>query len=657
MTSRARGGVLMLFALVFMTGCETKVEAEDPPPADAAAAPAVLEVMETFPEDYDFEVFEDTVVTVTFNKEMDARSINVNTFVLVDQNLRTLPADVRYEARTRTARLTPLVPLAYGSVYTADVTHRVRDKDGRHLNGGYEWIFTTRAQPLSRHLVTQPADQATDVSVKTRVVVELHGSVDTTRFDPAMFTLTDASAAGVPGTVNLISAFDGVLTFTPDAELDPAAVYTARLAQGVPLSGGVTLDEDVVWSFTTAAARTATLQLGDAPVDRAQAVAVDADGNVYTAGMTGYNDERGAPVRELTVIKSSGDGVVRWTQRLGSTESLAEATAIAIDSQGDVVVAGLARGDVEGGKSLGEMDAIVLKLGAADGVVAWVTHVGTDRDDVAHAVALDAADNVYAAGSTQGVLDGQTRVGRADGFVAQLDGDGALVWAVQIGSADNDVLTALDVDPDGRLFAAGNASANVGALRNAGFDDILIAEFDPADGALIGARLIGTLQVDRATAIVADAAGIYVGGYTYGTLGETSYGLEDAVVIAFGGDIAVAPLWIEQFGDKGLDSVRALATDGGEMLTMSGVSFDFAAGSRGIVQKFDTATRLPVWFALIEDSVAAGSTLTVTASGVAVDPATGAAFVVGSTQGPLGNNAVVGEDQFIVSFDADGAAR
>jgi hypothetical protein len=93
------------------------------------------------------------------------------------------------------------------------------------------------------------------------------------------------------------------------------------------------------------------------------------------------------------------------------------------------------------------------------------------------------------------------------------------------------------------------------------------------------------------------------------------------------------------------------------MLTMAGVAFDFAAGSRGFARKFDAVNRVPIWFALVENSVAAGTTMSVSASGVALDAATGDAFVVGSTQGPIENNAVVGEDQFLVSFDADGAAR
>ncbi len=643
-------------AAVMVAGCSTDVQTTETEARRSNSEPTTLEIMETYPEDYDFEVIEDTIVSVTFNKDMDPKTINVTTFVLVDQTYRPIPADVTYDSKTKTARLSPLKPLTYGTVYTADVTHRVRDATGRHLNGGYQWVFSVREQPLSAHLKTQPVDQATDVSVKTRLVVELHGAVDTEKFDPASFTLTDIAAVPVAGSVDLISAFDGVLTFTPDAELLPGAVYNAKLSKGVPLLSGATLDQDVLWSFTTAE-RNSTLQWGNAPLDRALGAAVDASGSVFTAGLRGYAGSDGLPVRELVVTKSDSDGRLSWTKQFESSEGLIEGRGIALDSQGDVIVTGLARGDVDASSALGKIDAVVLKLSSATGEIIWVTHLGTETDDYGFALAVDVEDAIYVAGMTNGMLEGQASSGRADGFVAKLDTDGALVWTRQIGSGENDSFTAITVDPTERVFVAGNAGGSIGAQLNAGFDDIVVAELDAATGEIIAINMLGTPQVDRATAIGANVAGVFVGGYSYGALGDSSFLLEDAVLIAFADDVSTTPLWIEQFGADGLESITALVSDGGDFLTMTGNAYDFTEGSRGFVQKFDVSSRTPVWSAVIENSVEPATKMSVTADAIAVDPATDKTYVVGSTLGPVDQNAVVGEDAYLVSYDADGNPR
>lgn len=645
-------------AVVVLAGCETTVEPEEEPAEDnTSTAPQFLEVMETFPGDHDSEVAEDAVISVKFNNEMDVKTVNSATILLMGQGQKTVPSEVKYDAKTKTATLSPLTPLSFNADYVGHVTHRVRDTAGRHVSGAYQWQFTVRARPMSLHLVTQPADAAVDVNVKTRVVIELHAPVDVDAFDPAAFTLADANGAGVAGVVSLVSAPEGVLIFAPEAELAPATTYTATVAKGVPLKTGEALDENVTWSFTTAAARTVTMQYGDAPVDRANAVAVDADGNIFLAGVTSYTGADGGDISEWVVTKASADGVRMWLKQIPIADGGAVAHSAAVDGAGNVVVAGVVTGAVEGGTSAGATDVLIVKLDGSNGDVAWATQFGTDKDDAAFGIALNTAGDSYVVGATQGVLTGQTSAGRVDGFIALLDVDGNMVWATQYGSSDNDFINGVSIDPAGNVFAAGNTAGSIGTGTNAGFDDIFVSQIDPADGAVLATRLIGTAQVDYAAAITATASGVYVAGSTYGTLGATAFGFEDAVLIALSTDITAAPTWIEQFGGEGFDIVNALASDGADTLALSGTRFDFGSGARAFVQRFDAVSQAVTWSALVEDVATPPEVMSVVGLGVAFDTVSGNVHAAGYTLGSIDGNAVVGEDAYLVSFDVDGAPR
>ena len=132
--------------------------------------------------------------------------------------------------------------------------------------------------------------------------------------------------------------------------------------------------------------------------------------------------------------------------------------------------------------------------------------------DQATAVAVDAAGNVYAAGSIE---DGGT--GAAFGVV-KFDRAGTVRWAARYeGSAGGVGGSALAVTADGagNVYAAGYVGD--GVIFNTNFD-FLVVKFGPTGTEQWARRYDGPARgFDQATEVVVDANGnVYVSGFSYG---------------------------------------------------------------------------------------------------------------------------------------------
>ena len=91
-------------------------------------------------------------VTATFSEAMDPSSINGSTFELRNAANSLVPATVSYDPATLKAILTPSIPLAASSSYTATVKGgtldpRAKDVAGNGLSANVVWTFTTAAAP------------------------------------------------------------------------------------------------------------------------------------------------------------------------------------------------------------------------------------------------------------------------------------------------------------------------------------------------------------------------------------------------------------------------------------------------------------------------------------------------------------------------------
>ncbi len=155
-------------------------------------------------------------------------------------------------------------------------------------------------------------------------------------------------------------------------------------------------------------------------------VACDMDGNVFVVG-----DEP-----SIFTVKLSPDGEILWTQEGGGSG----AYACAVDSRGDVIVAG---------KILGaDWDWKIIKY-SSEGEILWERIEGGPLWDIPNSVCVDSDDNIYVAAP----------------WVVKYDPDGNIIW----------------FDPPG-LIGSGwlsyGGEANIYMTRNWEYPEIICADLD-----------------------------------------------------------------------------------------------------------------------------------------------------------------------------------
>ena len=131
--------------------------------------------------------------------------------------------------------------------------------------------------------------------------------------------------------------------------------------------------------------------------DAAIGLALDASGNAYVTGSvfagTGYSGKT-----DYLTVKYNSAGVQQWKQQYnGPGNSFDYPTAIAADNAGNVVITGYSNGI--------DLDFATIKYNT-NGVQQWIARYNgpANSADIAYALALDNAGNVYVTGSDQKVI-------------------------------------------------------------------------------------------------------------------------------------------------------------------------------------------------------------------------------------------------------------
>ncbi len=226
-------------------------------------------------------------------------------------------------------------------------------------------------------------------------------------------------------------------------------------------------------------------------------VAVDNQGNVVTAGSL-WN---GTDLDFRTVKQAADDGTVLWDVTLDGPAAASDETVadVALDAAGNVYVAGTT------GPAM-EQDYLLVKYAAGDGSRLWTAGLTTagPYDGVA-GLALDAAGNAYvAAWYMNGTND--------DFRVLKYSPDGALLWSAGHGTAARDFPVALALDPLGNVLVTGTSGA-------APVFDVLTVKFAASDGAVLWSATYASPEglSDAAGGIAVDAAGdAFVASYAEG---------------------------------------------------------------------------------------------------------------------------------------------
>eukprot|EP00434_Breviolum_minutum_P040926 symbB.v1.2.036391.t1/scaffold5127.1/size30577/4 len=250
----------------------------------------------------------------------------------------------------------------------------------------------------------------------------------------------------------------------------------------------------------------------------------------------------GAGSWDGVVVKYNLDGTQAAIASF-ATNAEDEVRACVIDSSNNIYVSGFSRGllpgTFEGGAAPPGIDMFVAKLDSSLNQQ-WLIQAGsTQGDDKASAIALDSAGNVVVGGSTAATWPEQTRVGSWDSFIIKYEVNntgGSRQWVIQFGSVGADYLYGLTVDTvSDDIYAAGGTGGEFEGNTHQGGNDMYLIKVS-STGTIVWSRVDGvpsSTSSEQGNAVVVDSAqNVYVFGNTQGQLtGATSNGNQDARLV------------------------------------------------------------------------------------------------------------------------------
>jgi hypothetical protein len=300
--------------------------------------------------------------------------------------------------------------------------------------------------------------------------------------------------------------------------------------------------------------------------------------------------------------------------------------AIAEDSAGNIVIVGSIKGtvDMDPGSGVsnltnsGNRDSYIAKYSSTGSLIWAETFSGSASNSVGQgsAVKIDAAGNIYAAGSFSGGVNfnpGGTATtlsapGRTDAYVVKLDANGGLVWAKSTTgtSTSVDQIYALCLDGQGGVNVAGafQDSIQLGSttLTATGAGEAFVAHLDSTGnfawamssaGSGTSTAEIRSMATDSNGRVV--MAGFYAGSVTFGsglnasTLSSSS-GTRDALIWVV--DNAGTTAWTKGYGSNDFDQATAITVDNSNNIYVAGAFSGTVAFSTGVFPQQITSTGL-----------------------------------------------------------------
>ncbi len=277
--------------------------------------------------------------------------------------------------------------------------------------------------------------------------------------------------------------------------------------------------------------------------DDANAVAVDAHGNIYVTGETESRDLNATPVggKPLTaaVFKgyltkySPGGQKMVWRLMIGGSSNTVP-RAIALDGDGNIYVAGTTGArdlplvkpvqDQQTGLNI----AFLMKFDP-EGKLLFSTYFGGERNEEGLALAIDSMGSIYLAGRAtstklpvKNALQPALAGGGQDAFIAKYTKDYQLAYATYLGgTGGTDNVSAIAVGPDDSLYVTGDTMSPGLATENAYIRQPVsysgyLAKLSPNGDQLSYFTYVGwKAGYTETQSLTVDAAGrAYIGGNT-----------------------------------------------------------------------------------------------------------------------------------------------
>jgi len=407
--------------------------------------------------------------------------------------------------------------------------------------------------------------------------------------------------SGVYGGLDLQTAFD--LAFDPTTDnLLVVGAYDGSLKLD-----GITLDPPaqaglVYPGFLAKFRSNGGVESGDGPIATLTGILVTPTGETVVAGFSdGLNPLAGQTIGGHFIAKLTKEGQLSWVRSRQSNITVGMRMAFALD--GNVLVLGSFTGTVDWSDngslltSKGTDDVFLLKLDIASGNLLWAQQLGESNDDLASAVAVDPAGNIFVGMNFDGSFThvpgkSVTSDGAGDsGMVAKLSPDGNAEWAVALQGTQNQVVHALAIGPGGEVFVTGkfdgtmelkDPANTITALPGTGSNDLFVMRLT-ANGQFAWAHALGATDGIITGLAVGQDGDVFCAGMFGGTADLGGGALATNVTMdGFVGRLSGSGthLWSKDFGS--VTGYNLLALKLGEktlaLATSANGSLNFGAG-------------------------------------------------------------------------------
>ena len=175
----------------------------------------------------------------------------------------------------------------------------------------------------------------------------------------------------------------------------------------------------------------------------------------------------------------------------------------------------------------GNQDGLILKMNDSLSAMLLSSYFGGSGDDAAYAFCFDKSNNIYLTGGTESNnLPGKsnTIIGGIDGFIAKIDGTGALIKSIYLGTNQYDQSYLIQCDKNNNVYVYGQTTGNIiptaGVYKNAGAKQFIIV-FDKNLNGVTRQTVFGANtsfpQLSPTAFVVDECSRLYLAGWGGGT--------------------------------------------------------------------------------------------------------------------------------------------
>jgi PKD repeat protein len=321
-------------------------------------------------------------------------------------------------------------------------------------------------------------------------------------------------------------------------------------------------------------------QFGSASFDEARFAGLDSNGRVVIAGYSEGDIDAAGPgpfgSADGFVTQFDSNGNQSWIRQFGSSD-YDETQAASLRSNGTIAIAGYSEGDIDGAGPgpFGDADAFVLQYDS-NGNQSWSRQFGTIASDNAQAVAVNSNGEVFVAGSSNGSFAGASNAGGSDAFVAKYDSGGNQSWLRQFGSTLFDESSLLQANNSGGVVIGGSTLGNLDGAGPGPFGDadVFLAQYD-GGGNQSWLRQIGSSDFDDVQVLTISASNkIVLLGYSFGDIdgaGAGPFGNLDGFVAQYSNNGSQD--WLTQFGSNNADTPASVSVTNSGTISIAGTTF------------------------------------------------------------------------------------